>query len=86
VSELLLSPAAFAFYLILVVVNALLGAVAIMTWIERRVCGVIQFRWGPNRVGPFGLLQPLADGIKFIWKEDVIPPEASRRNQERTPS
>ena len=77
-SELLLSPAAFAFYLIVVVVNALLGGVAIMTWIERRVCGVIQFRWGPNRVGPFGLFQPIADGIKFFMKEDVIPPEASR--------
>lgn len=61
---------------LLVVVNALLGAVAIMTWIERRLSGVIQYRWGPNRVGPFGLFQPLADGVKFIMKEDTRPANA----------
>ena len=61
---------------LLVVVNALLGAVAIMTWIERRLSGVIQYRWGPNRVGPFGLFQPLADGVKFIMKEDIRPANA----------
>ncbi len=58
---------------ILVVANALMVGVSIMTWIERRLSGVIQFRWGPNRVGPFGLFQPLADGIKFLMKEDIIP-------------
>ena len=61
---------------LLVVVNALLGAVAVMTWIERRLSGVIQYRWGPNRVGPFGLFQPLADGVKFIMKEDLRPANA----------
>src|SRR5437868_11373526 len=40
---------------------------------ERKVIARMQNRWGPNRVGPFGLLQPLADGIKFILKEDIIP-------------
>ena len=59
-----------------VVVNALLGAVAVMTWIERRLSGVMQYRWGPNRVGPFGLFQPLADGVKFIMKEDILPANA----------
>src|SRR5438552_5863185 len=44
-----------------------------MTWLERKVIGRIQNRWGPTRVGPFGLLQPLADGIKFILKEDLLP-------------
>src|SRR5436305_6649856 len=44
-----------------------------MTWLERKVIGRIQNRWGPTRVGPFGLLQPLADGLKFILKEDIIP-------------
>jgi NADH-quinone oxidoreductase subunit H len=63
---------------ILVIINVLLAGVAVMTWIERRVSGVIQFRWGPNRVGPWGLLQPLADGIKFIMKEDAIPTDAHR--------
>src|SRR5215472_1148602 len=58
---------------ILVVVFLMLTGVAYMTWLERKVVGHIQNRWGPTRVGPFGLLQPLADGIKFILKEDMIP-------------
>src|SRR5216684_7477669 len=51
----------------------LLTGVAYMTWLERKVIGRIQNRWGPTRVGPFGLLQPLADGVKFILKEDMVP-------------
>jgi len=58
---------------IVLVVFLLLTGVAYMTWLERKVIGHIQNRWGPTRVGPFGLLQPLADGIKFILKEDMIP-------------
>lgn len=58
---------------IVLVVFLLLTGVAYMTWLERKVVGRIQNRWGPTRVGPFGLLQPLADGIKFILKEDMIP-------------
>ena len=58
---------------ILVILFLLLTGVAYMTWLERKVVGHIQNRWGPTRVGPFGLLQPLADGIKFILKEDMIP-------------
>src|SRR5437868_15106591 len=45
---------------------------------ERKVIARMQNRWGPNRVGPFGLLQPLADGIKFILKEDIIPDSVYR--------
>ncbi len=52
----------------------MLTAVAYMTWVERRVSAWIQDRHGPNRVGPLGLLQPLADGIKFLFKEEVTPP------------
>ena len=63
---------------LLVVVNVLMGAVSIMTWVERRVSGWIQDRLGPNRVGPFGLFQPIADGIKFIMKEDIVPAEAHK--------
>jgi NADH-quinone oxidoreductase subunit H len=61
---------------IAVVISALMLGVVIMTWVERRLSAVIQFRWGPNRVGPFGLLQPLADGIKFLLKEDIFPRDA----------
>jgi NADH-quinone oxidoreductase subunit H len=52
----------------------LLTAVAYTVWLERKVVGHIQNRWGPTRVGPFGLLQPLADGLKFLFKEDITPP------------
>ena len=51
----------------------LLTACAYMTLLERRLLGKFQIRHGPNRVGPFGLLQPLADGIKLIFKEDFAP-------------
>jgi NADH-quinone oxidoreductase subunit H len=53
------------------VVFVLLTAVAYSVWLERKVSAHIQNRWGPTRVGPFGLLQPLADGVKFIFKEDL---------------
>ena len=55
-------------------VVVLLTAVAYTVWLERKVVGHIQNRWGPSYVGPFGLLQPLADGLKFIFKEDLTPP------------
>src|SRR3954463_7725391 len=56
----------------------LLTGVAYTVWLERKVVGRMQNRWGPSRVGPFGLLQPLADGIKFILKEDLTPPYVNR--------
>jgi NADH-quinone oxidoreductase subunit H len=46
---------------------------AYLTWFERKVVAHIQSRWGPHRVGPHGLLQPLADGLKFLFKEDPTP-------------
>jgi len=58
---------------IALVVFIMLTGVAYTTWLERKLIGRIQNRWGPTRVGPFGLLQPLADGIKFILKEDLLP-------------
>lgn len=63
---------------IAVTVGVLMGGVSIMTWVERRLSGVIQFRWGPNRVGPLGLFQPFADGVKFIMKQDIMPDEAHK--------
>jgi NADH-quinone oxidoreductase subunit H len=56
----------------------LVTVVAYTVWLERKVVGHIQNRWGPTRVGPFGLLQPLADGIKFLLKEDITPPHVYR--------
>ncbi len=55
------------------VLIVLLHVAPIMAWAERRICSWMQNRTGPNRVGPFGLLQSLADAIKFIFKEDLVP-------------
>ncbi|MGA1999065.1 MAG: NADH-quinone oxidoreductase subunit NuoH [Terriglobales bacterium] len=52
----------------------LLTIVAYTVWLERKLVGHIQNRWGPSRVGPFGLLQPIADGLKLFFKEDLTPP------------
>src|SRR5689334_514003 len=62
----------------LVIIIALLTGMAYMTWFERRVISRLQVRVGPNRVGPTGLLQPLADALKLFFKEDVRPSMADR--------
>jgi len=62
--------------IILVAFVMLLNVAAIMVWVERKVCALIQQRPGPNRVGPYGLLQPLADIIKLIMKEELRPKSA----------
>jgi NADH-quinone oxidoreductase subunit H len=59
-----------------VVVNIVLGAFAYMTWLERKLLGRMQLRYGPNRAGPFGLLQPIADLVKLIRKESFFPASA----------
>ena len=58
---------------VLFIAHLLIIGVMAMIWSERRVSGWMQDRLGPNRVGPQGLLQPIADGIKFLFKEDLIP-------------
>jgi len=63
---------------VLIVFTVILLIVAYMTLMERKVLGRMQVRFGPNRVGPFGLLQPVADGIKLFFKEDIIVPHANR--------
>ncbi|MFM9125067.1 MAG: NADH-quinone oxidoreductase subunit NuoH [Actinomycetota bacterium] len=60
-----------------VLVNVLMAFFAFMTWVERKLIGRFQVRYGPNRVGPFGLLQPIADLGKMLQKENMVP-EGSR--------
>src|SRR5438309_897829 len=64
--------------IIAVVLFVVLNLAAGLVWIERRLLAVWQDRYGPNRVGPFGLLQPLADSVKLFLKEDWIPPFADK--------
>jgi NADH-quinone oxidoreductase subunit H len=63
---------------IAIVVGALLNVTPIMVWVERRGSALIQDRLGPNRVGPFGIFQSLADAAKFFLKEDIVPLGANR--------
>ena len=64
--------------LIATVLFAVLTVSAGLIWLERRLLGLWQDRYGPNRVGPFGLGQVLADMVKIFFKEDWIPPFADR--------
>jgi len=66
----------------LIIIGVLLGSLTVaagLIWLERRLLGLWQDRYGPNRVGPFGILQVLADMIKIFFKEDWIPPFADKR-------
>ena len=63
---------------VVVLIFVLLTAFAYLTWFERKVVAHIQSRWGPYRAGPHGLLQPLADGVKFLFKEDPTPAGVDR--------
>ena len=63
---------------IVVILFGLLGVVSYLTFAERKIAGHIQARTGPNRVGPFGLLQPIADVLKLFFKEEFIPAGANK--------
>ena len=71
-------PTAIIVAEVIAIVVPLLIAIAYLTYAERKVLAAMQLRRGPNVVGPFGLLQPFADGLKLLNKETVIPSGANR--------
>jgi NADH-quinone oxidoreductase subunit H len=73
-----MSAAVRTIVLIVVVLMVLLTVAALLVWLERRLLALWQDRYGPNRAGPFGLLQTVADTIKLLTKEDWIPPFADK--------
>ena len=73
-----MSELALAWSNVILILAVVFSFAALLSWIERRLLGVWQDRYGPNRVGPFGVLQIAADAIKLLTKEDWIPPFAER--------
>ncbi len=71
-------PVVWTLVKIIAIVAPIMGAVAYLTLAERKVIGFMQVRMGPNRVGYFGLLQPIADGLKLLMKEIIIPSAANK--------
>lgn len=72
-------PIWLTFIVAFILMNVLLVGMAYMTWFERKVIAAFQDRLGPTRTGPHGLLQPLADGIKLLGKEDLIPGASDKK-------
>ncbi len=73
-----MNPTLYYIIVVFVVLMVPLNLAAVLIWLERRLLALWQDRYGPNRVGPFGLLQPVADMIKIFFKEDWVPPFADK--------
>lgn len=71
-------PAVWALLKIVLIVAPMMLGVAYLTYFERKVIGYMQVRIGPNRVGPWGLVQPIADGLKLLLKEIIVPATANK--------
>ncbi len=74
----MISLLAFKIFLVVIIFLVTLGIAAYSTYAERKVAAFLQDRIGPDRAGPFGILQPIADGIKFVMKEEIIPSTSNK--------
>src|SRR5258705_1949046 len=79
------TEAIHAFIVGFIVLNVIIGMVTYVTLLERKFAARMQSRIGPYRVGPHGLLQPIADALKLMMKEDVVPRQADRRGHKPDP-
>jgi len=83
--EILIKQIAFHLITIVAVFGFAMFIGAMTTWVERKIVGDMQFRVGVERTGPFGLLQPIADGVKLLFKESIVPQGCDRVTYELAP-